>query len=205
MSAPASAPAGRVYLVRHGETAWSLTGQHTSVTDLPLTPHGEEQAESLRTALAGIDFERVLVSPRRRARRTAELAGFADRAEVDEDLAEWDYGGYEGLTSAEIAAANGGEWDLWRDGVVAGATPGEDMGAIVRRTRSVASRARRTTARGGNVLLFAHGHILRALAVTWIDLPVVDGRKLGLDTATVSVLGYENGHAAILRWNAPAQ
>lgn len=196
---------GKVFLVRHGETAWSQTGQHTGITDLTLTDHGEEQARALGKALRAETFRSVLVSPRRRAQATAELAGFGDHAMVEPNLAEWDYGGYEGLTTGEIAASRGADWNLWQDGVVAGQTPGEHASEVLERVRAVIHRVREHTLHGDNVLLIAHGHILRAIAVTWVGLPVVDGRKLSLDTGSVSILGREHGHDAILRWNSPTE
>lgn len=195
--------AGLVYLIRHGQTAWSATGQHTSVTDLPLTEIGETEARAVGAALSAIPFELVLVSPRQRAQRTARLAGLGDQAVIEPDLVEWDYGGFEGLTGAEIAQARGEGWDLWIDGVVAGATPGEHASDVYARARTVLTRVRSAVSNGGNVALIAHGHILRSLGAAWVDLPVIDGRKLALDTGTISVLGYEHGHPAIIRWNMP--
>lgn len=199
-----------MYLVRHGETEWSRTGQHTGVTDLPLTPHGEEQARTAGTALLPQQrFRLVLVSPRQRARRTAELAGFAGRFQVDQDLAEWDYGGYEGLTRAEIVARRGEEqagqdWNLWQDGVIPGETPGESAAEVRERVTRVIGRVRPVVAGGEDVALFAHGHILRALAVLWLGLPIIEGRRLALGTATIGILGQEHGNDALLQWNAPA-
>lgn len=198
-----AAASGLVYLIRHGQTAWSVTGQHTSVTDLPLTEAGEAEARAVGAALSGVPFELVLVSPRQRARRTAELAGLGEHAVVEPGLVEWDYGGFEGLTGAEIAQARGEDWNLWIDGVVAGATPGEHASDVYARARAVLARVRRTVADGGNVALVAHGHILRSLGAAWVELPVIDGRKLALDTGTISILGHEHGHPAIIRWNMP--
>jgi broad specificity phosphatase PhoE len=182
-----------VWLVRHGETEWSRDGRHTSTTDLALTDEGRRVAESLRGRLADEDFALVLTSPRRRARDTAGLAGHAD-AEVDDDLVEWDYGDLEGETSEEIRETYPG-WTIWQ-GPVPG---GETADQVSARLDRVVARCRETD---GRVLVFGHGHSLRALAARWLDLPVTDGRHLRLDTATVSVLGWERETPVVLRWNA---
>ncbi|HET7432966.1 MAG TPA: histidine phosphatase family protein [Nocardioides sp.] len=182
-----------VWLVRHGETEWSRDGRHTSTTDLPLTDEGLRVAETLRERLAGETFARVLTSPRERARVTARLAGYAD-AEVDDDLAEWDYGDLEGETTPEIRETYPG-WTIWQ-GPVPG---GESAAHISARLDRVVAGCRATD---GRVLLFGHGHSLRALAARWLDLPVADGRHLRLDTATVSVLGWERETPVVLRWNS---
>ncbi|GAA3826261.1 histidine phosphatase family protein [Nocardioides panacisoli] len=182
-----------LWLVRHGPTEWSRNGRHTSVTDLPLLADGEQDAIDLRARLADVGFVQVLTSPRQRARRTAELAGFPD-AEVDEDLVEWAYGDYEGLTTPEIREQQPG-WTIWEHGAPGGETPAE-VGARLDR---VVARAR---AAAGPTLAFAHGHSLRALAARWLGLPASEGRLLRLDTATVSVLGFEREQAVVLRWNA---
>jgi probable phosphoglycerate mutase len=182
-----------VWLVRHGETEWSRDGRHTSTTDLPLTPEGEAVAKGLRERLDDDDFSLVLTSPRARARETARLAGHAD-AVVDPDLAEWDYGDLEGKTSAEIRETYPG-WTIWT-GPVPGGETAEQVSARLDR---VVARCR---AAEGRVLLFGHGHALRALAARWLELPVIDGRHLKLDTATVSVLGYERETPVVLRWNS---
>lgn len=182
-----------LWLVRHGQTEWSRDGRHTSVTDLPLLPEGEEVARGLPARLAGTDFVQVLTSPRQRARRTAELAGYAD-AEVDEDLVEWAYGDYEGITTAEIRERDP-DWTIWSGPVPGGesaAQVGERLDRVVARARAV----------DGATLVFAHGHSLRALAARWLGLPVIEGRLLRLDTATVSVLGEERGQPVVLRWNS---
>jgi probable phosphoglycerate mutase len=180
-------------LVRHGATEWSVEGRHTGATDLPLLPEGEETARSLASRLAGTDFELVLTSPRQRARRTAALAGFGD-AVVDDDLAEWDYGDYEGITTDQIRAKDP-DWTIW-SGVTPGGETAEQVGArldrVIDRVRSV----------DGNVLVFGHGHALRALTARWLGLPVADGRLLRLDTATLSVLGFEREQPVVLRWNS---
>lgn len=182
-----------LYLVRHGATEWSVSGRHTSSTDLPLLPEGEEAAKSLAPRLAGIEFAAVLTSPRRRAHRTAELAGFPD-ATVDEDLVEWDYGDYEGVTTDEIHRTDPG-WTIW-DGVTPG---GESAEQVTARLDRVVAAARD---RDGDTLVFAHGHSLRGLAARWLGLPVRDGRLFALGTATVSVLGDDRGQPVVQRWNA---
>jgi probable phosphoglycerate mutase len=187
---------GDVVLVRHGETEWSKAGRHTSYTDLPLTPDGERQAKALVPALAGRRFAAVLSSPRQRARRTAELAGLTVTA-IDDDLAEWHYGEYEGLTTEEIRRTRAG-WNLWTDGCPGGESPTE-IGARIDR---VLARVRPLLA-GGDVALVGHGHALRVVGARWIDLPPSAGKLLRLDTATLSTLGYEHEWEVILRWNAP--
>lgn len=184
--------AGELWLVRHGQTEWSRDGRHTSVTDLPLLPEGEEVARSLAARLDR-RFAQVLTSPRQRARRTAELAGHPG-AEVDDDLVEWGYGDYEGVTTAEIRESVPG-WSVWTHAVPGG----EDAAAVGARLDRVVARAR---AADGDTLVFAHGHSLRALAARWLGLPVSEGRLLRLDTATVSVLGHERDTPVVLRWNA---
>lgn len=184
---------GEVWLVRHGETEWSASGKHTSTTEVPLTEAGEEAASALRPRLASESFSLVLSSPRSRARRTAELAGFADPG-VDEDLVEWDYGDYEGVTTPEIRETVPG-WTVWTH-----ASPGgESASDVSTRLDRVVGRC---LAASGDVLLFGHGHSLRALAARWLELPVTDGRLLKLDTGTVSVLGHEHESPCVLRWNA---
>lgn len=187
----------RLYFMRHGETAWSLTGQHTGRSDLPLTQHGEQMARGLGPALAGIRFSFVLTSPRLRARRTCELAGQGGAATVEPDLAEWDYGDCEGLRTAEIRTTHPA-WDLWRDGCPGGDTPA-----------ATSDRADRLIARlqdlQGNVALFSHGHFGRVLAARWIGLPAVEGRHFVLDPASIGILGLEAGHPGqrvIALWNA---
>jgi broad specificity phosphatase PhoE len=187
---------GEIVLVRHGQTEWSAAGRHTSYTDLPLTPDGERQAAAVRTALAGRRFAAVLCSPRRRARDTAELAGLAVTA-VDEDLAEWNYGEYEGLTTAEIHRDRP-DWSMWRDGCPGGESPaqvGQRLDRVLARAAAVLD--------GGDVALVAHGHSLRVAGSRWVALPPSAGQLLALSTGTVSVLGREHGHAVIASWNAP--
>ncbi|MGI8645475.1 MAG: histidine phosphatase family protein [Nocardioides sp.] len=185
--------AAELWLVRHGETEWSRDHKHTSVTDLPLTTVGEEAALALPEKLRAVDFDLVLTSPRQRAVRTAELAGFTE-LEVDEDLVEWAYGDYEGITTVEIRETAPG-WSLWTHG-----SPGGETGAeVAARLDRVVARARAVE---GRVLVFGHGHALRVLTARWIDQPPDEGRFFRLDTATVSVLGYERDTPVLLRWNS---
>jgi broad specificity phosphatase PhoE len=187
---------GDIVLVRHGETEWSKAHRHTSYTDLPLTPEGERQAKALAPALAGRRFVAVLSSPRQRALRTAELAGLTVTA-VDDGLAEWNYGEYEGLTTQEIRRTRSG-WNLWTDGCPGGESPEQiaaRLDAVLRRVRPMLA--------DGDVALVAHGHSLRVLGSRWIGLPPSAGGLLRLDTATLSTLGFEHGNPVILHWNAP--
>jgi probable phosphoglycerate mutase len=187
----------RVFLARHGETDWSRSGRHTGRTDLALSAQGELNARLLAGPMAGVRFDRVLTSPRQRARRTCELAGLGAAAETEPDLAEWDYGDYEGLTSAEILQRNPG-WRLFRDGCPGGESP-QQVGA--RADRLIA----RLRAMEGEVALFTHGHFGRVLAARWIGLPVGDGERLLLDTAGLGILAFEHGNrdAPVLAlWNA---
>lgn len=183
----------QVWVVRHGETEWSRDHRHTSTTDLPLTDLGIKVAESLRPRLAQVPFEAVFASPRTRARHTAELAGFPD-AVVEEDLAEWDYGDYEGITTATIRETVP-RWTVWTH-----PTPGgESAEQITERLDRVVERVQ---AVDGNVLLFGHGHALRAMTARWLGLTANEGRLFRLDTATLSSLGFERGFRVILRWNS---
>jgi broad specificity phosphatase PhoE len=184
-----------VFAIRHGETAWSLSGQHTSTTDIPLTDNGCRLAERLRAILARETFALVLVSPLQRARETCELAGFGAVAVIEPDLLEWNYGEYEGLTPNQIHEQRP-DWLLFRDGSPGGETP-EQVGARVDR---VIARARSAV---GNVALFAHGHVLRVLGARWIGLPVSAGQHLLLDTGTLCVLGHYRAKPAIQIWNGP--
>ena len=182
-----------LFVVRHGATEWSESGRHTSRTEVPLLPEGEEEAADLGGYFEGQEFALVLTSPRQRARRTAQLAGFPD-AEVDDDLREWDYGAYEGLTRAEIQERDP-DWTIW-----SGPTPeGETAEEVAARLDRVIARMR---AVDGDVLAFSHGHISRALAGRWIGETPAFGRSLTLDTATVSVLGEDRGTWVIERWNS---
>src|SRR6266702_5680339 len=173
-----------VYLARHGETAWSVTGQHTGLTDLPLTKRGERHALRLRKRLAGFVFAEVFTSPLQRAVRTCELAGFGAVAQRDHDLVEWNYGDYEGLRTSEIRAERP-DWQLFRDGCPGGESPQQ----VAARADRVVSRVR---AVAGDVLLFSSGHFLRVLATRWIGIEPINGRSLVLGTASLSALSYEN-------------
>ncbi|MEU4534561.1 histidine phosphatase family protein [Streptosporangium sp. NPDC023825] len=187
-------------LLRHGETEWSRDGRHTGLTDLPLTAKGEDQARALAPLIAGRTFDLALVSPARRARDTAELAGIG-APEIEPDLWEWDYGGYEGVTTATIRESRPG-WYLWRDGVVPGDSghPGESAEQVGARADRVIARARAVE---GDVVVVAHGHYLRVLCARWLGLPPRDGRLFRLDTGTYSRLGFEHGEPVVLAWNAP--
>lgn len=189
-------------LVRHGETEWSRERRHTGRTDLPLTAKGEEQARSLRKALDGRRFVRTLVSPAERARRTAELAGLPVDG-TDPDLWEWDYGGYEGISSAAIREERPG-WFLWDDGVIPGDAehPGETVEQVGGRADAVLARVRPLLA-DGDVALVAHGHLLRILTARWLGLEPASGRLFALGTGTVSALGTEHGRPVITAWNVP--
>ncbi len=184
---------GEVWLVRHGETEWSLSGAHTGRTDLPLTAHGREEARAIGRALNGRCFALVLTSPLERARETAQLAGYQDTAQVEPNLREWDYGEYEGRTTAEIRQKKP-LWSLWKDGV----SGGETIEQVSARADAVLARAARAT---GDVALFGHGHILRILTANWLGLPPHDGRLFALGTASLSTLGYERETRVITRWN----
>ena len=186
---------GTVYLVRHGETAWTLTGQHTGRTDLPLTPHGERQARALAARLQGLRFDEVLCSPLQRALRTCQLAGFGRGARLEPELLEWDYGEYEGLKLPEIHGQRPG-WELFRDGCPGGESPAR----ITERADRVVSRLRNLE---GHALVFSSGHILRVLAARWLAFSAEMARYLGLDPAGVCVLGYDHGGAdrVIRLWN----
>jgi len=183
----------RITIVRHAETAWSLSGQHTSHTDLAITPEGRENVAGLRRVLAVDEFARVFTSPLRRARETCEVAGFGEVAEDRAELAEWDYGEYEGRTTADIRVDEPG-WSLWADGAPGGETPGQ---VAVRVDRFVAE----LRACDGEVLVFSHGHLSRVLAARWIGLPVATGQSFVLGTGSISVLGDDRGTPVIERWN----
>ncbi|WDS36884.1 histidine phosphatase family protein [Pseudoxanthomonas sp.] len=187
----------QIFLVRHGETEWSLSGRHTGRTDIPLTARGQQMARELAPALAGVSFSTVLSSPRRRAQDTCALAGLSALASVDPDLAEWDYGEDEGRRSAEILADRPG-WEIWHDGCPGGETPL----AVAARADHLVERLRGLT---GNVALFTHGHFGRVLTARWLGQPIELGRHLVLDPATISLLGVDvrhEGAPVILRWNA---
>jgi probable phosphoglycerate mutase len=183
----------KLFVVRHGETAWSLSGQHTGVTDIPLTDHGCHLAELMRPMLAKETFCLVLVSPLQRARQTCALSGLGDQAVIDTDLLEWNYGEYEGLTPKQIHEMRPG-WMIFRDGCPGGETA-EQVGARVDR---VIARARTGK---GDVALFGHGHFLRVLAARWIGLPPSGGQHFMLDTGTLCVLGYYHDVPAVKHWN----
>jgi len=184
-----------VCLARHGETAWTVSGQHTGLSDIPLTPRGEENARRLGERLKGLPFERVFASPLQRARKTCELAGFGAAAEIDPDLVEWNYGDYEGKTTAEILQERP-DWRIFRDGCPGG----ESVTDVRARADRVVARVRRVK---GDVLLFSSAHFLRALAARWLGLEVSAGRLFYLGTATLSVLGYEHdlNEPVVRLWN----
>lgn len=187
-------PTQQIYLVRHGETEWSLSGQHTGITDIPLTENGRRVAKLFEPLFAKESFALVLTSPLERARMTCELAGLGERAKFDNDLMEWNYGEYEGLTSKQIRM-NSPKWMLFNDGCPGGENP-EQVGARVDRVIA------KIHATNGHVVLFAHGHILRVLVARWLGLPVAAGSHFMLDTATLSILSYYQGIPAVMRWNA---
>jgi probable phosphoglycerate mutase len=185
----------QLFAIRHGETVWSLTGQHTGTTDIPLTDNGRRLAERMRPVLAKSAFALVLCSPLQRARETCELAGLGGQAVVNFDLIEWNYGKYEGLTTDEIHKA-APSWLIFRDGCPGGETPeqvGDRIDRVIARSRAV----------GGDVAIFAHGHVLRVLAARWIGLPSSGGEHFLLDTGTLCVLGYYRDVPAVRIWNGP--
>jgi broad specificity phosphatase PhoE len=187
------APDGELWVIRHGETEWSRDGRHTSHTEVELTPEGEDVARRLAGRLEGVEFDLVLTSPRVRARRTAQLAGYAD-ARTEDDLTEWDYGDYEGITTATIRESVPG-WTVWSHPC----PDGETAEQVSRRIDRVVAEVR---AHGGRVLVFSHGHASRALAARWLAQPVQEGRLFRLDTATISVLAYEHESPTVARWNS---
>jgi probable phosphoglycerate mutase len=193
---------GELIVIRHGETAWSRDLRHTGRTDLPLTPAGEASAAKLADDLAVLPIVAVFASPAQRAVRTAELAGLKD-IQTDPDLWEWDYGGYEGLTTAQIRETRPG-WYLWRDGVIPGDAehPGETVSQVGARADRVLDRARPLLDQG-DVVLVAHGHLLRILTARWLGLAADDGRLFRLDTGTLSTLGFEHEEPVISTWNVP--
>ena len=196
---PAGEPDLRLYLVRHGETAWSLTGQHTGRTDLPLTRHGEDQGLRLAPCLKNLEFSLVLASPLARARRTCELAGLGESATLDPDLREWDYGEYEGRRSEDICLRRPG-WRIWRDGCPGGESPAR----VFRRADRLIERLLQ---RSGNVALFSHGQFGGVLGARWLGLPGVGGRHFTLGPGSLSILGSDPGHRdtrVIALWNAEA-
>ena len=193
---------GELILVRHGETEWSRAGKHTGRTDIPLIPSGEAAAKALAPLLSRRDIVAVFTSPARRAVTTAAFAGLSN-AQPEPDLWEWDYGGYEGLTTAQIQETRPG-WYLWRDGVIPGdaAHPGETIEQVAQRTERVLARATPLLA-NGDVALVAHGHVLRVLTACYLRLPPADGRLFRLDTGTVGTLGTEHAEPVIASWNVP--
>jgi broad specificity phosphatase PhoE len=192
-------PEGRteLWLIRHGETEWSLDGRHTSWTDIPLTERGRQRARELREFLVGKKFAAVFVSPRQRARETCEIAGYGDVAVVDDDLQEWNYGEIEGKTTDQMRAIHGPQWSVWTDPIIGGETVehvGERADAVIARSLAAAPTS-------GAVALFAHAHILRILAARWIGLPAVGGKLFALGTGSVSVVGFERETRVISKWN----
>lgn len=186
-----------VWLARHGETEWSIAKRHTGRTDIPLTAHGHEQARLLRPALADHQFARVICSPLLRARQTCEEAGLLDRAELRDELMEWDYGDYEGMTTAEIHGGPQPGWLLWTDGCPGGEMPDD----VARRVDPVIAELRDLE---GDAIVFAHGHVLRVFAARWIEQPPLAGQRLALATGTLSRLGIEHVYPVIRAWNAPS-
>jgi broad specificity phosphatase PhoE len=182
-----------LWLIRHGETAWSLSGQHTSRTDIPLTDHGKARAKEIHDYLNGRPFSLVLTSPRQRAKETCRIAGYADVAQIDDNLSEWDYGSYDGRTTAEIRAERPG-WSIWEDGVL----DGEKIEQVATRAQAVIDRS---IAAGGQVALFSHAHFLRILAATWLGLDPREGKLLALGTGSISRLSFERENRVILSWN----
>ncbi|HEY4416439.1 MAG TPA: histidine phosphatase family protein [Verrucomicrobiae bacterium] len=184
-----------LYLARHGETAWSLSGQHTGLTDLPLTERGERNARQLGDRLRGLTFIKVFTSPLQRAAKTCALAGFGDVAEIDRDLVEWNYGDYEGLRSPEIIAQHPG-WQIFRDGCPNGESPAQ----IIARAERVVQRIRNID---GDVLIFSSGHFLRSLVTRWLGLELTAGKNFLLTTASLSMLSYEHDRSqpAVQLWN----
>jgi broad specificity phosphatase PhoE len=189
----AAATPPRLWLIRHGETEWSASGRHTGRSDIALTPRGEREGERLRRRLSGQAFALVLTSPLRRARETCRLAGFSDRAETEDDLLEWDYGPFEGRTTAEIRTGRPG-WTIWQSDVPGG----ESVDAVGARADRVIVRA---LAAQGDAALFAHAHLLRILAARWLGLPALSGRSFALRPASLSVLGHERETRVIESWN----
>jgi probable phosphoglycerate mutase len=190
---------GNIVLLRHGETEWSIQRRHTGRTDLPLTATGEDQARHASRLLADHPFRLVLVSPLERARRTAELAGLADLV-TDDRLVEWDYGAFEGRTTAEIREEAGADWSIWTATIPPGTSPGESLGDVAERARGALARVCGVLDEG-DVAVVAHGHLLRILSACWLNLEPSAGADLALDAGSVSVLGDEHGHPVLSRWN----
>lgn len=194
---------GEVVVLRHGETEWSRSGQHTSVTDLPLLPEGEAQARAVRGILSRRRFTEVRVSPRLRARRTAELAGLSTDT-VDPDLVEVDYGRWEGRTTPDISEELGRTWSLWTDGTEPGETPGESLAEVAARVDRVLDRVRPQLA-GGDVALVAHGHVLRVLTARWLGLAPEAGSLFALQAGSYGVLGHEHERPVLTGWNVATE
>jgi probable phosphoglycerate mutase len=183
----------KVYLIRHGETEWSRDKKHTGLTDLDLTPEGNQQAEWLIKRLEGLSFKKVFVSPLQRALKTCKIAGFKEGSEVMKELLEWDYGKYEGMTSSEIHKIDP-DWSIFTKG----APEGESIGDVGQRVHRAISQIRSVS---GDVALFSSGHLLRSLTMRWLGFPIQSGGHFSLSTASVSILGYEHGIPALLQWN----
>jgi probable phosphoglycerate mutase len=186
-----------LWLVRHGETEWSLSGAHTSTTDIDLTEHGRQRALELKQFLNGRKFAAVFTSPMKRARETCDIAGYGDVAQVEPGLMEWNYGESEGKTTKQMREKYGPTWSVWTDPIIGG----ESVEQVGERADGVITKALSAAGEGGQVALFAHAHILRILAARWIGLPAVGGRLFGLGTGSVSVLGFERETRVISRWN----
>jgi probable phosphoglycerate mutase len=192
-------PEGNIelWLVRHGETEWSLDGRHTSWTDISLTAHGRQRAVELRDYLAGKKFAAVFVSPLKRARDTCDIAGYGDISIIDQDLQEWNYGESEGKSTAQMRGIHGANWSVWTNPIIGG----ESVEHVGERADAMIAKALAAAPSGGAVVLFAHAHILRILAARWIGLPAVGGQYFGLGTGSVSVLGFERETRIISKWN----
>ncbi len=197
MTAASGAAKTELWLVRHGETEWSLDGRHTSFTDIPLTDHGRQRAAELRDYLQDKQFAAVFVSPRQRAQETARLAGFGEVMQTTDDLQEWNYGEAEGKSTKQMREIHGPAWSVWTDPILGG----ESVEAVGTRADHVIDRSLAAVPQGGAVALFAHAHVLRILAARWIGRPAVDGRLFALGTGSVSVLGFERDTRVIAHWN----
>jgi broad specificity phosphatase PhoE len=186
-----------IWLIRHGETAWSLSGAHTSTTDIPLTEHGRQRAVELREFLNGKKFAAVFTSPMQRARETCAIAGYGDVAVVEPNLMEWNYGESEGKSTAEMRATHGADWSVWTSPIVGG----EAVEQVGERADAVIAESLAAMPEGGAVALFAHAHILRIMAARWIGLPATGGQLFALGTGSVSVLGFERDTRVVVKWN----
>ena len=193
-----------LWLIRHGETEWSLSGQHTSTSDIPLTDHGRQRAVELKEYLNGRKFAAVFTSPMQRARETCAIAGYGEVAQVENNLMEWNYGESEGKTTKEMRAKYGPTWSVWTDPIIGGESVeavGDRADAVIAKSLAAASFHEGATAESQSVALFAHAHILRILAARWIGLPAVDGKLFSLGTGSVSVLGFERETRVVAKWN----